>query len=105
MPSSPDAIAPRSPVGTTVSLEVEVAQSDARIVITDEGAGISPEQREHIGRRFYRAPGTQASGSGLGLSIVQRILDLHGGTMHIDTPATGNGLQVTVVLPRVREGR
>lgn len=73
-------------------------------MITDAGPGISLEQREHIGRRFYRPSGTQASGSGLGLSIVRRILDLHGGAMQLDTPATGHGLQVTVLLPLAEAG-
>ena len=58
-------------------------------------------QRANVGRRFYRAPGTQAPGSGLGLSIVQRILDLHRGTIQLDSPATTIGLQVTIALPRV----
>jgi len=43
----------------------------------------------------------QAPGSGLGLSIVQRILDLHRGTTRLDSPATTIGLQVMIALPRV----
>ena len=92
-----------SPAGTTVDVDMAITDSEARIVIRDAGPGIPADQREHVGRRFYRAPGTQAPGSGLGLSIVQRILDLHGGTMQLETPETGLGLQVTVVLPRVRD--
>jgi signal transduction histidine kinase len=84
---------------------MDVTTSEVRVVIRDAGPGISTDQRQNIGRRFHRAPGTQASGSGLGLSIVQRILDLHGGTMQLDTPETGVGLKVTVVLPRARDAR
>jgi signal transduction histidine kinase len=51
----------------------------------------------------YRAPGTQATGSGL--SIVRRILELHRGRMQFDASPTGSGLQVIVALPRVREAR
>lgn len=54
---------------------------------------------------FCRSPGTQAPGSGLGLSIVHRILDLHRGTIQLDAPKTGTGLQVTVALPRLRDER
>lgn len=92
-----------SPAGTEVDVDMVTTDADARIVIRDAGPGIPPGQREHVGRRFYRAPGTRAPGSGLGLSIVQRILDLHGGTMRLETPDGGVGLQVTVVLPRVRD--
>jgi two-component system sensor histidine kinase QseC len=92
-----------SPRGTTVDVEVQVTGSEAHIVIRDEGPGIAEEQGARVGSRFYRAPGTQAPGSGLGLSIAQRIVDLHRGTMRLDPRSTGVGLQVTVALPRVRK--
>jgi len=87
--------------GTMVDVDLEVTASDVRVTVSDAGPGISAEQRANVGRRFYRAPGTQAPGSGLGLSIVQRILDLHRGTIRLDSPATTLGLQVTIALPRV----
>ncbi len=90
-----------SPADTTVGVNMEVTASDVCVTVRDAGPGIPPEQRANVGRRFYRAPGTPAPGSGLGLSIVQRILDLHCGTMRFDTPATAIGLQVTIALPRV----
>ena len=90
-----------SSVGTTVEVETVQTDTDVRVVVRDTGPGIPAEQRANVGRRFYRAPGTRASGSGLGLSIVQRILDLHRGMISFDTPATAVGLEVTIVLPRV----
>ncbi len=90
-----------SPPGTKVTVGTEVTASDVRVTIRDAGPGIPAEQRANVGRRFYRAPGTQAPGSGLGLSIVQRILDLHRGTIRLDSPATSIGLEVTIALPRV----
>ena len=87
--------------GTKVDVDMEVTASDVRVTVRDAGPGIPAEQRANVGRRFYRAPGTQAPGSGLGLSIVQRILDLHRGTIRLDSPATTIGLQVTIALPRV----
>ena len=87
--------------GTMVDVDLEVTASDVRVTVSDAGPGISAEQRANVGRRFYRAPGTQAPGSGLGLSIVQRIIDLHRGTIRLDSPATTLGLQVTIALPRV----
>ena len=73
--------------GAKVDVDMEVTASDVRVTVRDTGPGIPAEQRANVGRRFYRAPGTQAPGSGLGLSIVQRILDLHRGTIRLDTPA------------------
>jgi len=92
-----------SPPGTAVDVAVDATESHARVIVTDAGPGIPADQRGNVGRRFYRAPGTQAPGSGLGLSIVQRIVDLHRGTLQLDTASTGIGLQVVVRLPRVAE--
>ena len=91
--------------GTKVDVDMEVAGSDVRVTVRDAGPGIPAEQRANVGRRFYRAPGTQAPGTGLGLSIVQRIVDLHRGTIRLDSPATTIGLQVTIALPRVVDER
>jgi two-component system, OmpR family, sensor kinase len=87
--------------GTAVEVEVVVNAADVRVTIRDTGPGIPADQRERVGRRFYRAPGTRAPGSGLGLSIVQRIVDLHRGTILLETPPTNIGLRVRVTLPRV----
>ena len=76
---------------TKVDVDIEVTVSEVRVTVSDAGPGIPAEQRANVGRRFYRAPGTQAPGSGLGLSIVQRILDLHRGTIRLDAPATTIG--------------
>ncbi len=48
----------------------------------DNGPGINPQALSRIGERFYRPPGQEAPGSGLGLSIVRRIASLHG--MQVD---------------------
>lgn len=94
-----------SPPATRVAIQIERGDDEALVRITDAGSGISASERANIGRRFYRAPGTQAAGSGLGLSIVHRILELHQGRLQFDAPPTGSGLQVTVALPRVRDER
>jgi two-component system sensor histidine kinase QseC len=94
-----------SPPSTRVDVELRAAGDQALVRIADAGPGVSADERANIGRRFYRAPGTQAPGSGLGLSIVQRIVDLHRGRMVLDAPPAGIGLQVTVALPRMRDER
>ncbi|AWH87304.1 quorum sensing histidine kinase QseC [Limnobaculum parvum] len=49
-----------------------------RFSVEDEGPGVSNEYLQRIGERFFRPPGQEKTGSGLGLSIVQRIAHLHG---------------------------
>lgn len=92
-----------SPLGTKVDIELDVTGAEARVRVKDAGPGMSVEERTNVGRRFYRAPGTRAAGSGLGLSIVRRIADLHRGHIRLETSPTGTGLQVVIVLPRAPE--
>jgi len=62
------------PRGSVVTI---VLQSH-EIIITDNGPGVSPEFLNSLGERFFRPPGQEKTGSGLGLSIVRRIAALHG---------------------------
>ena len=63
----------------------------------DSGHGVPPALREKVFERFFRASGGE--GAGLGLAIVARIVELHGGTISLDDGALG-GLEVRVALPR-----
>lgn len=63
-----------APAGSTVTLRIG---TDA-IEVLDEGPGVATEHLARLGDRFFRPPGETESGSGLGLSIVQRIAALHG---------------------------
>ncbi|MCK7493082.1 MAG: ATP-binding protein [Comamonadaceae bacterium] len=74
--------------GGEVGVAMRGAGAQARIVVTDNGPGIAPDERAKVGQRFYRVLGSEESGSGLGLSIVRRICDLHGAVMSLD-PAAG----------------
>lgn len=62
-----------SPRGSTVDVTLDARQFTVR----DNGPGIRPEALARIGERFYRPPGQDEPGSGLGLSIVRRIASLH----------------------------
>jgi signal transduction histidine kinase len=66
--------------------------------VRDAGPGIPEEQRARVFERFHReAPGT-TPGSGLGLSIVSRVAELHGARVEL-LDATGGGLEVRVHFP------
>ena len=71
-------------------------------MVSDTGAGIAPDEMPYVFDRFWRGartPELRASGSGLGLSIVKSIVDMHEGTINI-TSAPDTGTRVTVDLPR-----
>lgn len=86
-----------SPAGSTVTLELTAPDQEfLQIVCTDNGTGISPEERDHIFDRGYSGP--QSSGMGLGLFISKEIIDLHGGQLTAEFPATG-GTRFVICLP------
>ncbi len=66
------------------------------VAIRDQGPGLTPEQRRRIFEPFYT---TKAKGTGLGMAIVQRIIQSHGGTITIGNQ-NGQGAVIQVVLPR-----
>ncbi|AIA47050.1 sensor protein QseC [Serratia sp. FS14] len=57
---------------------VTVTLSERSLTVEDDGPGVTTEHLVRLGERFYRPPGQEQTGSGLGLSIVQRIAGLHG---------------------------
>lgn len=74
--------------------QVELTLSDNHISIRDYGNGIAPEYLERVKERFFRPAGQAQRGSGLGLSIVDRIAQLHGLNIAIDNHADGGVLVV-----------
>ena len=77
-------------------MEVGADRRGARIEVTDTGVGIDPAELPHIFERFYRgsrANEARGSGSGLGLAIVRWIVDMHGGTVAVES-RVGDGLAV-----------
>ena len=71
----------------------------ACVEVSDTGPGVAPEELSQLGARFHRVPGTHARGSGLGLSIVERIAELHGGAVSYSAGSGQQGFCVRLVLP------
>ncbi len=92
-----------SPVGTTVTVSVRPRDGGAVVVVSDEGPGIPPDERQRVFTRFYRGPGAavvQTRGVGIGLSVVAELVDRMQGTIGLDD-APGGGARFTVWLPGV----
>jgi signal transduction histidine kinase len=91
-----------SPIGGKITVVVSHEQSNTIIRIADQGAGLSPEDLGRLFGRFQRLsakPTAGESSTGLGLSIVKRIIDMHGGKVTADSDGPGRGATFTVVLP------
>jgi signal transduction histidine kinase len=85
--------------GKPVDIEVGSDGKTARLLIRDYGIGIAAEAQQRIFQRFERAScSREYKGLGLGLYIVQRIVDAHGGSIAVES-APGEGTAFTVLLP------
>jgi len=87
-----------TPSGTVVRVDVANEQDAGFLSVSDNGPGIPEQEREKVMERFYRPLGTQASGSGLGLSIVKHIAEIHAATLCMVSPDDGSGLRVEVIF-------
>jgi heavy metal sensor kinase len=91
--------------GGRVTIRLERPEGLARLLVIDNGVGISPEHLPHIFERFYQAdPARSAGGTGLGLSICRWIAEAHGGSIHA-AREPGRGSRFTVLLPTAASDR
>ncbi len=91
-----------SPIGGRISVVVTHEDESTQIRVADEGAGLSPEDLGRLFGRFQRLsakPTAGESSTGLGLSIVKRIIDMHGGEVTAASGGPGLGSTFTIVLP------
>ena len=86
-----------APPGSTVLLRMGGTQ----IEVENQGGPLSAEQLAGLGQRFHRPPGQEEGGSGLGVSIAQRIAALHGLEIVYDAGADGNAVRATLRFARV----
>lgn len=89
-----------SEAGTTVTIRTELDGDRVLVSVQDEGAGISPEVRDRVFERFYRAPDAAHAGrrgSGVGLNVVKRYTELMGGEVSLESEV-GRGSTFTISL-------
>jgi two-component system sensor histidine kinase QseC len=88
-----------SPQSARIRVSV-VRQSDRVVmVVEDSGVGMAAAHRDRLGERFFRMPGSEEGGSGLGWSIIRRIAAVHGMELSAATSVDFGGLAVTVIAP------
>jgi signal transduction histidine kinase len=87
-----------SPSGTLITISTHHDVNGVELTVCDQGPGIPLADRETVFDRFHRRGVSDAYGSGLGLSIVRRVMELHGGSISL-AEAPGGGLQVNVAFP------
>jgi PAS domain S-box-containing protein len=91
-----------TPQGGQVQITLKQVNSQVQIEVSDTGLGITPEFLPYIFDRFRQADSKTTrkfGGLGLGLAIVQELVELHGGTVQADSPGEGQGSKFTVKLP------
>ena len=83
---------------------VRLENKDRKVIlsVSDDGIGISPEDQPRIFERFFRADSSRSSlntyGAGLGLSMVSKIMEIHGGTVSVES-APGQGSTFSLIFP------
>ena len=90
-----------SPEGGRVTVSVAREEASARVIVRDEGEGLSPADLPHLFERFYRGEKSRSrafGGAGLGLAIARGIVEAHGGTITAANAPNG-GAEFTVALP------
>lgn len=86
--------------GENTQISISTLQGDdtVEVIVEDSGIGISQDNLDKVFQRFYRVKQHVETGSGLGLSIVKHIVELHGGVIALSKSTLG-GLKVSITLP------
>jgi len=93
-----------SPPGSAVKVAVRAGNEGAMLEVTDRGIGMDAETAGHVFDLFFQkqpSPAHGQGGLGVGLTLVRRIVELHGGRIAARSPGPGQGSTFTVWLPRV----
>jgi len=92
-----------SPVGSAVEVIVFSTDGQVTLEVRDRGPGIPEHALPHLFERFYRVPGSKASGSGLGLAFVKEIAEWHDAVVEVHSSAD-EGTRFTVSFPAYERG-
>lgn len=89
-----------TPVGGRVAIAARRRGNQVALAVVDNGVGIKTDERDRVFQSFVRgvAPDRQQQGAGIGLALVKKFVELHGGTVHIDS-SPEKGTCVTCMLP------
>jgi PAS domain S-box-containing protein len=93
-----------TPRGGSVEVSIERVDSHIQIVVSDTGEGISQDFLPYVFDRFRQADAKTTrrhGGLGLGLAIVRNLVEMQGGTVHVESPGEGQGSTFTVRLPLI----
>jgi CheY-like chemotaxis protein/anti-sigma regulatory factor (Ser/Thr protein kinase) len=91
-----------TPRGGRIEVRIGRVRDSLQVRVSDTGQGISPDFLPHVFERFRQQDATSRrlqGGLGLGLAIVKELVELHGGTVHAESPGEGRGTTITVALP------
>ena len=94
-----------SPPTSTVRVVAEIVGDDAIVHVCDEGNGLAPEDAARVFERFFQVTTDQRAGrrgTGVGLSIVQRYVEMHGGRVWVESEV-GRGATFSFSVPLARE--
>jgi two-component system sensor histidine kinase KdpD len=90
-----------SPSGSTILVSTRTEQGRLIVSVSDQGVGITPDERQQLGQRAFRSPRHQATipGSGLGFWIASTFVRANGGTIDISSRGQGQGATASIALP------
>jgi signal transduction histidine kinase len=87
-----------TPLGTAVLVDIAAKADRVEIVVEDDGPGVADELKLALFEPFRQGEASSGRGMGIGLSLVQRFAELHGGSAHVEDSSTG-GARFVVSLP------
>ena len=96
-----------TPPGGRIAVTLRQTQGEASLSVRDNGIGLAPDSLEEIFGLFTqvnRSPEHSGEGLGIGLTLVRRVLELHGGRIEARSDGLGQGSEFTVRLPRIPAG-